>query len=88
MATDLRPDDECVVATPVQDGIMEFTWFSFIYERIMEMPDEPGTEVRAQFGRWLRSERIPNSEGARTDPYSVFFSVNGHFKRLSVIQPK
>ena len=86
MATDLMPEDECVVATPTQDGDIEFTWFSFAYERIMEMPDKPGTEVRVQFGKQLRSERLPKSEAAKTEPYSIFFNINGHFKRRSVIQ--
>lgn len=88
MATDLRPGDECVVATPTQDGEIEFTWFSFTHERIMKMPDKPGTEVRVQFGKRLRSECLLKSEAAKTAPYSVFFNVNGHFKRLSVIQPR
>lgn len=51
------------------------------------MPDEPGTEVRVQFGKRLRSERLPKSEAAKIEPYAVFFNVKGHFKRQSVIQP-
>lgn len=86
MATDLKPGDECVVATPMQGGDIEFTWFSFTRERIMEMPDKRGTEIRVQFGRRLRSERLRKIEAVKTRPYSVFFNVNGHFKRLSVIQ--
>jgi hypothetical protein len=52
------------------------------------MPDEPSIEVRVQFGKWLRSERILKSEAAKTEPYSVFFNIKGHFKRFSVIQAK
>jgi hypothetical protein len=88
MATDLSPGDECVVATPTEDGDIEFIWFSFTHERIMEMPDEPGSKVRVQFGERIRSECLPKSETASTEPYSAFFNVNGHFKRPSVIEPK
>ena len=88
MATDISPGDECVVATPVEGGDIEFKWFSFTHERIMEMPDEPGTKVRVQFGKRIRSECRPKAEAARSGLYSIFFNVNGHFKRLAVIQPK
>ncbi len=88
MATDLRPGDECVVATPVESGEIDFTWFSFTHEKIMDMPDKPGTEVRVQFGKRIRSECLPKAEAARSRPYSVLFNVNGHFKRLSVIQTR
>lgn len=88
MATGLRPGDECVVATPAEGGDIDFTWFSFTHEGIMEMPDEPGTKVRVQFGKRIRSEYLPKAEAARSDLYSVFFNVKGHFKRPSVIQPR
>jgi len=88
MATDLRPGDECVVATPVEGGDIDFSWFSFTHERVMDMPDEPGTRVRVLFGKLIRSECLPKTEAAGSEPYSVLFNVNGHFKRPSVIQPK
>ena len=88
MAGDLSPGDECVVATPREDGDIEFTWFSFTHERILEMPDKPGTEVRVQFGHRIRSECLSKSRASRTEPCSAFFNVNGHFKRPSVIRSK
>ncbi len=88
MATDLQPGDECVVATPTQWGDIEFAWFSFSRESIMPMPDEPGTTVRVLFGKRIRSETLSKASAARTEPYSVFFNVKGHFKRPAVIRSK
>ena len=86
MATDLRPGDECVVAAPVEGGDVEFNWYAFTHERVMDTPDEPSTQVRVQSGTWLRSERLLKPAAATTAPYSAFFDVNGHFKRRSVIK--
>ncbi|MGD0209655.1 MAG: hypothetical protein ABSC14_01585 [Desulfomonilia bacterium] len=88
MATNLKPNDECVVATTAPNGEITFDWFTFTHEDILPMPDEPGTRVRVLFGKRIRTETMPKSTAARTTPYSVFFNVNGHFKRPSVIVPK
>jgi hypothetical protein len=88
MATDLKSGDECVVATPVVGGDIDFSWFSFTHERIMDMPDKPGTKVRVLFGNLIRSECLPKAEAVGSELYLVLFNVNGHFKRPSVIQPK
>jgi len=88
MATDLSTGDECIVATPVENGDIKFDWFSFTHEKIMDAPDEPRVKVRVLFGEWVRSERLPKSEAARTAPYSLLFNVNGHFKRISAIKQK
>jgi hypothetical protein len=88
MATDLKSGDECVVATPVVGGDIDFSWFSFTHERVMDMPDKPGTKVRVLFGKLIRSECFPKAEATESELYSVLFNVNGHFKRSSVIQPK
>ena len=86
MATDLKRGEECVVATPNEDGDIEFVWFSFTQEKIM--PDEDGIATRVQFGKRLRSETRSKTDAAETEPYSVFFNVDGHFKRPSVVKPK
>lgn len=86
MATNLRQGDECVVATPDADGHILFGWFAFTHETIM--PAEDGVGVRVMFGEWLRSERLTRDDAIATEPYSVFFNVNGHFKRPSVIRPR
>lgn len=86
IATDLRPAEECVVATPDQNGNIEFNWFSFSREQIMDMPDKPGTRIRVFFGKFIKSVRLPKDRAANTAPYSVLFNVNGHFKRLSAIR--
>jgi hypothetical protein len=85
MATNIMRDDECVVATTAPNGEIAFGWFTFTHEKNLPMPDEPGTMVRVLFGRWIRSETMPKNKAAKTAPYSVFFNVNGHFKRPSVI---
>lgn len=87
MAADIAPGDQCIVATTAANGDIEFGWFSFSHEELLPAPDEPGTKVRVLFGRRIRSETMPRSKAVRTEPYSVFFNVNGHFKRPSVIRP-
>src|SRR5207302_4145317 len=77
MATNLKRGEECVVATPNEDGDIEFVWFSFSHEKIM--PDENGTATRVQFGKRLRSETLSKPDAAETEPYARFFNVNGHF---------
>jgi hypothetical protein len=86
MATDLKRGEECVVATPNEDGDIGFVWFSFTEEKIML--DENGISQRVQFGKRLRSDTLSKTEAAETEPYSVFFNVNGHFKRPSIVKPK
>lgn len=83
MATDLGGGDECVVATPDPLGDIDFRWFAFSHEQVL--PAEEGTKVRVLFGKWLRSEKLTKIDAAATEPYSIFFNVNGHFKRQSVI---
>ena len=86
MATNLQVGDECVVATPGQSGEVVFQWFKFSNEQIL--PDEEGRNVRVFYGLPLRSESLPKAVAAQTDPYAVFFDVNGHFKRPSAIARK
>jgi hypothetical protein len=86
MATNLRPGEECVVATPERSSDVVFGWFAFTDERVM--PDEHGVGVRVLFGKWLRSVTLTRAQAIVTEPYAVFFNVNGHFKRPSVIQPR
>ena len=83
MATNLTPGDECVVATPAEDGNIVFGWFRFSHESVM--PVEGGVGVRVLFGEFIRSVTLCRDEAISTEPYSVFFNVNGHFKRPSVI---
>jgi len=85
MARDLRRGDECVVATPDAKGNIVFSWFAFSYETMM--PAEDGLERRVFFGEWRRSETLRRDDAVRTEPYRIFFNVNGHFKRASVIIP-
>jgi len=84
MAIDLQHGDECVVATPDEDGNITFNWFAFSHVKFM--PDEHDVEVRVLFGDRLRSETLSRDDAIATEPYSVFFNINGHFKRPSVVK--
>jgi hypothetical protein len=86
MATNLKRGDECVVATPDASGNIVFSWFSFSHKAVM--PAEDGIGVRVLFGEWLRSDTLSRADAVATEPYSVFFNVNGHFRRPSVISPR
>lgn len=86
MATGLQPGAECVVATPGESGDIMFQWFSFAHEQVM--PDEKGEDVRVFYGRLLSAESMPKAVAAQHERYGVFFDVNGHFKRASVVGPK
>jgi len=86
MATNLAPGEDCIVAVRAQNGQIEFTWFSFSHERVMDMPDEPGTKIRVYFGERRRMECLPQASAIATEPYSHFFNVKGHFKRQSAIK--
>ena len=72
MATDLKRGEECVVATPKDDGDIEFVWFSFSHEKVMR--DENGVATRVQFGKRLHAQTL--SEIARGG--TVGQSTNRH----------
>ena len=86
MATDIQAGDECVVATPAQDGEIEFGWFRFSHKQVM--PDDTGKRLRVFFGQPIRSDRLSKTEAATGEPYSVFFNVLGHFKRPSALRSR
>ena len=84
MATGLQPGDQCVVASAASGDRVEFDWYAFTHERVVDSPDQPGASARVQFGTWLRSEKLPKAVAVASDPYAAFFNVNGHFKQRSV----
>jgi hypothetical protein len=84
MVVDLERGQECVVATPNEDGDIDFVWFSF--SREVRMPDEKGNPSRVFVGKRLRAKTLPKAKAARTKPYAVYFNRKGHFKRRSVIE--
>lgn len=85
MATDVKPGDQCIVATPIRDGMIEFGWFSFAHAQVLPLPEEPGSSVLVFFGNRLRTETLSKADAVHTEPYSVYFNVNGDFKRPSVV---
>jgi hypothetical protein len=86
MATDIRRGDECIVATPDENGDIEFVRYTFLHERVI--PDENNIPARVFFGKPTWSRTLSKADAARRAPYSAFFNVNGHFKRPSVITPR
>ena len=88
LARDLTDGDECVVATRVKHGEIEFSWYAFGREEVRVPPDEPGTKARVFFGKLLRSDTMSQAKAVWTEPYSAFFNVLGHFKRQSIIREK
>jgi hypothetical protein len=87
MATDLQPRQHCCVATPMENGDIEFGWFSFTQVRVMPNPTSPGARVRVLFGESLGSQTLPRAVALGHPLYRQFFNVNGHFKRPSVTRP-
>jgi hypothetical protein len=88
MATNLRRGQHCCVATPADNGDIEFAWYCFSHVRRIEMPDEPGTIGWVFFGEWLGSEHLTRADAIASEPYAGFFNVNGHFKRQRAIRPR
>ncbi len=87
MAVDLPAGQHCCVATPTEDGGIEFGWFAFSRERLVADPAD-GVHVRVFFGDCLGTETLSREEAMATEPYAQFFNVNGHFKRPSAIPPR
>lgn len=87
MATDLISGQHCCVATPTENGEIEFGWYRFSREELMPDPHELDQIVRVFIGEWLGSETLSRDEAIETEPYADFFNVNGHFKRPSAIRP-
>jgi hypothetical protein len=90
MATGLKSGQECLVATradsdSANSDSIEFTWFSFSHEKVMEIPNQPGVAFRVFFGARVRSENLSKAIAAATEPYSKFFNIKGEFKQRSVI---
>ncbi len=83
-ATNLRPGQVCVVAAPTGDGKVTFDWYSL--QRVQLCPDETGTKQRVFFGRLVKSESMSKAKAAGHRTYSVFFNINGHFKRQSSLR--
>jgi hypothetical protein len=87
MATDLKPGEECIVAA-YDDGGVVFKWFSLQRKKLMPDPEEPGTKVRVFYGKMIKSKYLSKAKAAKTKPYSIFFNIDGNFKRPSVIKPR
>ena len=86
MATDIRPGDICIVATPDFSGNVTFKWHKLSATRILA--DKSGIRGRVFHGKCIRSITLRREEATSTEPYSIYFNVNGHFKRPSVIEPR
>ena len=84
-ATDLRVGTICIVAQkPDNQNMVQLDRYSFEIERLMTDP-ETGDDVRVMFGELLDSETLRKDKAASHDLYSGLFTVNGDFKRVSVV---
>lgn len=83
-ANNLSVGQQCIVATPKNDGQIVFSWYSFLRESVK--PDDTGTPWRVFFGKFIKSDKLSKGAAARNGLYSQFFDKNGNFKRRSVIQ--
>ena len=94
IVTEIEEGDECVVSTRDSDedqgpsGIIDFSWFTFSYQKLLPVPDEVGTRCYVFFGNKFRCEQLSKSEAAKTELYEIFFNRLGHFKRQNVLRPK
>jgi hypothetical protein len=83
MAANLKPGEECIVASRVASRDIAFDWFAFSHERIER---EKGIALRVFYGKPIKSksEVLSQSAALKRDLYRVFFDKNGNFKRASV----
>ncbi|MDY6930640.1 MAG: hypothetical protein SVJ22_01830 [Halobacteriota archaeon] len=83
-ALDLPVGQDCVVARYADDKHIDvvFDWYALTAERVL---DDNGMACRVFFGTLLSTEILPKSKATAVKRYAVFFNVNGHFKRSSVI---
>jgi serine/threonine protein kinase len=84
LARNLRLGQKCIVATTGNSKQIVFSWFSFLREEIK--PDDSAIPCRVFFGKFIKSEEYSKTEAAHKEPYSMFFDINGNFKRHSVIE--
>jgi hypothetical protein len=83
-ANNLSVGQQCIVATPANDGQIVFSWYSFLRETVK--PDDEGTPCRVFLGKFIKSDTLSKGDASRDGLYSTFFDKNGNFKRHSVIQ--
>jgi hypothetical protein len=80
---DLDPGQRCIVARPESNGQVSFRWFEFSRRGDGHYDGKP---CWVFYGNPLKPPvRMQKSLAARTKPYSMFFNVNGHFKRQCVL---
>jgi hypothetical protein len=82
-ANNLNVGQQCVVATPANNGQIVFSWYSFPRETVMPYK---GTPYRVFFGKLIKSDTLSKADAAREGLYSTFFNKNGHFKQISALQ--
>ena len=82
-AKNLDVGQQCIVATPADDGQIVFSWHSFLYEAIRSYE---GKDYRVFFGKFIKSHTLSKVDAAHDSFYSIFFKKNGDFKNHSVFQ--
>jgi hypothetical protein len=82
-AKDICAGQKCIVATAANDKKITFSWFLFSHEEVL--PDDTGVICRVLYGKFIKNDTYFKMDAAHTEPYSIFFDINGNFKRQSVI---
>jgi hypothetical protein len=82
-AVNLHVGTECVVATPHGARDIRFEWYSFVREAKHPAPE--GVDVRVFYGTKVKEVVLPQKQAVVTEPYAVFFTPEGGFRRGSVI---
>jgi hypothetical protein len=83
-ARDLNIGQTCIVAKPESNDDVSFCWFEFSHR-------EDGLYQRKPcwvfYGDLVKPPvRLQKAVAARTEPYTIFFNVNGGFKRHNVLR--
>lgn len=77
-ARDLDPGQTCIVATRESNDDVSFNWFEFSHREDGQYETKP---CWVFYGDLIKPPvKLQKAVAARTEPYSIFFDVNGHFK--------
>jgi hypothetical protein len=82
-ANNLSVGQQCIVATPADDGQIVFSWYSFLREK---KKPYGGKDYRVFFGKFIKSDTLSKADAAHDSLYSIFFKKNGDFKNHAVFQ--
>jgi uracil-DNA glycosylase len=83
-ARDLKVGQTCIVAQPESYGDVSFSWFEFSRREDGQYEEKP---CWVFYGDLIKPPvKLQKAVAARTEPYSIFFNVDRHFKRQNVLR--